>query len=186
MKQLVPSIEMTIGPFFPVEFGQGANDLTAFGGKPARGEVFEIAGRVTQEDGAPLFNLVLEIWQADANGIFSYPTDPRHPQADPNFHGWGRAATDAQGDFRFLTIRPGAYERRAPHVNLLLLHSGLTRQLQTVIFFEGEPANATDPVLASVEPAALRARLVAKKEVPGKYRFDIRLRGEGETPFFGD
>lgn len=186
MKRLVPTIEMTIGPFFPVEFGQGANDLTALGGKPARGEVIELAGRVTQEDGAPLFNVVLEIWQADANGVFADPADPRHAQADPNFPGWGRAATDAQGNFVFRTIRPGAYDRRAPHINLLVLYSGLVRQLQTVIFFEGERANATDPVLNSVEPAGVRGRLIAKQEAPGQYRFDIRLRGVGETPFFGD
>ena len=182
MKRFVPTGEMTLGPFFPREFGQGANDLTAFEGRPAKGEPLEITGRVVQADGSPLDNVVLEIWQADANGIFRDPADPRYAQADPNFFGWGRAATDAQGIYTFRTIRPGAYPGRAPHVNFLILYSGLMRQLQTVMFF----AKAGDPVLDAVEPAALRERLIAKSEGAARYRFDIRLRGEGETPFFDD
>jgi len=156
---------MTVGPFFPREFAAGVNDLAA----NARGEVIEITGRVVQADGRPLDNLVLEIWQADAGGRFD----------DPQFFGWGRAATDADGVYRFRTIRPGAPPGRAPHINFLLLYSGLMRQLQTVMFFD----DTRDPVLDSV-PA--RERLIAKKEAPNRYRFDLRLRGEGETPFFDD
>jgi protocatechuate 3,4-dioxygenase alpha subunit len=173
MKRLVPTGEMTLGPFFPREFGQGANDLTVLEGKPAKGEVIEITGKVTQGDGAPLDNAILEIWQSNAEGRFD----------DPAFFGWGRAATDASGVYRFRTIRPGAYAGRASHVNLLILFSGLMRQLQTVMFFED---NAADPVLNAVQPASARTRLVAVKERDDRYRFDIRLRGEGETPFFED
>ena len=161
---------MTLGPFFPREFAQGANDLTVAEGRKAPGEVIEISGRITQLDGKPLDNVVVEIWQADSRG--------RHDSAD--FFGWGRAATDAEGVYRFRTIRPGAHDDRAPHINFLLLYSGLMRQLQTVMFFEP----AKDPVLDAV-PAALRNRLVAKREGT-VYRFDLRLRGEGETPFFDD
>ena len=171
MKRLVPTGEMTLGPFFPREFGQGANDLTVVEGKQAKGEVIEITGRITQGDGAPLDNAILELWQAGADGRFD----------DPAFFGWGRAATDASGVYRFRTIRPGAYAGRAAHVNLLILFSGLMRQLQTVMFFE----NTDDPVLNAVQPADLRKRLIAKRE-GASYRFDIRLRGEGETPFFDD
>lgn len=167
MKRLVPTAEMTLGPFFPREFAQGANDLAA-GSK--EGEVIEIVGRVTQLDGAPLDNVVLEIRQSDSRGRFD----------SPGFLGWGRAATDAQGVYRFRTIRPGAPQGRAPHVNFLLLYSGLMRQLQTVMFF----ALAKDPVLDAVAPL-LRERLVAKREGT-VYRFDIKLKGEGETPFFDD
>jgi protocatechuate 3,4-dioxygenase alpha subunit len=172
MTRLVPTGEMTLGPFFPREFGHGANDLTSIEGKRAKGEIIEIAGRITQGDGAPLDNAIVEIWQANAQGRFD----------DPGFLGWGRAATDASGIYRFRTIRPGACERRAPHVNLLILFSGLMRQLQTVMFFE----DSADPVLDAVQPASRRNRLVAAKEKNGAYRFDIRLRGEGETPFFDD
>lgn len=167
MKKLVPTAEMTLGPFFPREFAQGANDLAAGAGG---GEVIEIAGRVTQMDGKPLDNLVLEIWQADSRGRYD----------NPAFQGWGRAATDAQGVYRFRTLKPGAPQGRLAHVNFLLLYSGLMRQLQTVMFFE----LGNDPVLEAV-PAALRERLVAQREGT-VYRFDIRLRGEGETPFFDD
>ena len=171
MKRLVPTGEMTLGPFFPREFGQGANDLTSIDGVKAKGEVIEITGRITQGDGAPLDNAIVELWQANAEGRFD----------DPAFLGWGRAATDPSGVYRFRTIRPGAYAGRAAHVNMLILFSGLMRQLQTVMFFE----NANDPVLDAVQPAALRERLVARRD-GSSYRFDIRLRGEGETPFFDD
>ncbi len=169
--RLVPTGEMTLGPFFPREFGQGANDLTVCEGRKAPGEVIEITGRVTQVDGKPLDNLILEIWQASAAGRYD----------DPAFFGWGRAATNADGIYTFRTIMPGAIPGRAPHVNFLLLFSGLMRQLQTVMFF----SPAEDPVLGAV-PAALRALLVARKEGANTYRFDIRTRGEGETPFFDD
>ncbi len=158
---------MTLGPFFPPEFAQGANDLTL---TLEKAEAIEIVGRVTQMDGRPLDNLVLEIRQADGRGRFD----------NPAFPGWGRAATDALGMYRFRTVRPGAPQGRLAHVNFLLLYSGLMRQLQTVMFFE----LASDPVLDAV-PASLRPRLVARREGT-VYRFDLRLRGEGETPFFDD
>jgi protocatechuate 3,4-dioxygenase alpha subunit len=164
VKRLVPTAEMTLGPFFPREFAQGLNDLAA--GAP---DAIEIAGRVTELDGVPLDNLVLEIWQADAAGRFD----------NPAFPGWGRAATDTQGNYVFRTIRPGAAHGRAPHVNFLLLYSGLMRQLQTTMYF----SDAADPVLAVVEA---KERLIAKQESPNRYRFDIRLRGAQETPFFDD
>ena len=163
MKRLVPTAEMTLGPFFPREFAAGANDLTRLDGRQVPGEVIEVTGRVAQLDGRPLDNVVLEIWQADAEGRY----------ANPDFFGWGRAATDAHGVYSFRTIKPGG---RAPSINFLLLYSGLMRQLQTVMFFDRAE-------LQEVEHAD---RLVAKKEGANRYRFDIRLRGEGETPFFED
>jgi len=162
--KLIPTAEMTLGPFFPREFAEGANDLAA-----GAGNAIEITGQVTELDGKPLDNLVLEIWQADAAGRFD----------NPDFVGWGRAATDAEGVFSFKTVKPGACAGRAPHINFLLLYSGLMRQLQTVMFFD----DAADPVLACVER---KERLIAKREAPNRYRFDIRLRGGEETPFFDD
>ena len=161
---------MTLGPFFPREFAQGANDLTVLEGRKAPGEPIEVSGRITQLDGRPLDNVVVEIWQADSRGRYDAP----------DFCGWGRAATDAHGVYRFRTVKPAAVEGRLPHINFLLLYSGLMRQLQTVMFFE----LGADPVLDAV-PAARRERLVAKR-VTGGYHFDIRLRGEGETPFYDD
>ena len=164
--KLIPTGEMTLGPFFPREFAQDASDLSV----GAKGEVIEITGRVMQVDGRALDNVVLELWQADSRGRFD----------NPDFFGWGRAATDANGVYRFRTIKPGAYEGRAAHINFLILYSGLMRQLQTTMFFE----LAKDPVLDAV-PAHRRQLLVAQREGT-VYRFDVRLRGEGETPFFDD
>jgi protocatechuate 3,4-dioxygenase alpha subunit len=183
---VIPTGEATIGPFFPPRYvDAGANDLTQLEGRKARGEAIEIAGCVRQEDGTALDNLVLEIWQADANGIYRHPADPRHAQADADFLGWGRAATGKAGDYAFRTIRPGAPAGRARHVNFMLMFSGLMRILRTTLYFPGEPANDADPVLAVV-PAARRQLLVAREEAPGRYRFDLKLRGEHETPFFDD
>ncbi len=184
-RRLIPTGEATTGPFFPPRYvDPGANDLTQLDGHRADGEVIEIAGVVRQEDGTPLDNLILEIWQADANGIYRHPADPRHRQADPKFSGWGRAATDKQGRYAFRTIRPGAPKGRARHVNFMAMFSGLMRILKTTMFFPGEP-NETDPVYKAV-PKARRPLLVATEEAPGRYRFDLKLRGAHETPFFDD
>ena len=166
MKRLVPTAEMTLGPFFPPEFAQGLNDLA-----PGAAEAIEITGRVTELDGKPLDNVVLEIWQSDPAGRFD----------NPAFPGWGRAATDARGEYRFRTLRPGAVPGRSPHVNFLVVYSGLMRQLQTTMFF----SDATDPVLHAVEPSR-RRYLVAQPTKANAFRFDIRLRGSDETPFFDD
>lgn len=183
---MIPTGEATLGPFFPPRYvDAGANDLTQLDGRKALGEVIRIAGCVRQEDGTPLDNLVLEIWQADAQGLYRHPADPRHAGADANFLGWGRAATDGSGSYAFRTVRPGAGAGRARHVNFMLMFSGLMRILKTTMFFPGESANEADPVLAAV-PAARRWLLIAREEAPGRYRFDLKLRGEHETPFFDD
>jgi len=175
---LIPTGEATVGPFFPPRYiDAGANDLTMLDGRKAKGEPIEIHGRVVQEDGAPLENLLVEIWQADAGGVYRHPADPREAQADPDFLGWGRAATDGQGNYRFRTIRPGAPAGRAPHINFMVMCSGLMRILKTAMFFE----DGNDPVLLAVPPSR-RSLLIAKNQ----YEFNIRLRGKGETPFFDD
>ena len=179
--KLIPTAEVTTGPFFPPRYvDEGASDLTACEGRKAKGEAIDIRGRVQQEDGSPLENLIVEIWQADSHGIYRHPADPRSARADPDFLGWGRAATDAKGNYRFRTIVPGAAQGRAPHINFMLMSSGLMRILKTTMFF----GNAADPVLMAV-PAPRRGLLIARKD-QGVYEFNIRLRGEDETPFFDD
>lgn len=178
---LIPTAEATIGPFFPPRYvDEGANDLTVLRGRKAKGEVIEIHGRVLQEDGAPLENLVVEIWQADAAGLYRHPADPRHAAADPDFLGWGRAATDADGRYRFKTIRPGAPQGRLAHINFIVMFSGILRILKTTMFFE----EGGDPVLEAVPP--LRRKLLISSRQKNIHTFDIRLRGENETPFFDD
>ena len=112
--------------------------------------------------------------------VYLEPRGVKGRYDNPKFSGWGRAATDAKGVYRFRTVKPGAPKGRIPHVNFLILYSGLMRQLQTVMFFELAP----DPVLDAV-PEKRRPLLVAHREGT-VYRFDLRLRGKGETPFFDD
>lgn len=166
---LVPTGEMTLGPFFPREFGKGNADLIASNKMSPQGEIF-IEGRVTQVDGKALDNVIVELWQASPEGRYD----------DPAFFGWGRAATDASGVYRFRTVMPGVVPGRARHVNLIILYSGLMRHLQTAMFFSPDP----DPVLDAV--AASRKALLIARQAGNTYSFDIRLRGEGETPFFDD
>jgi protocatechuate 3,4-dioxygenase alpha subunit len=187
----------TIGPYFPYDFVDGLEDLTHFNAVAAQGPRISIRGRVLEEGNRPTKNTILEIWQPDAGGIFRHPLDPRCSQADPGFRGWGRARTDALGNYRFLTVLPGSYSEasseasqpRCPHINVMILAIGLTRRLVTTIFFAGAPENVSDPVLDCV-PESMRPRLFATRQpLPGEiaeYAFDIVLRGENETPFFLD
>ncbi len=186
-----PSPYCTIGPFFPTQFADDCGDLTQFEGETARGQHIFLTGRVVEDGKVPVGNAILEIWQADANGIFRNPLDPRCLEADPAFFGWGRARTDAQGQYRFRTVMPGSYGDRRPHINMMVLAIGLTRRLVTTVFFADSRGDVQDPVLSCV-PEAARRRLVAVRDgsldatgVAG-YRFDIVLRGENETPFFVD
>src|SRR5215475_2124607 len=148
----IPSAFSTIGPFFPFAFVDDCNDLTRFEGKTAGGQHIWLVGRVVEEGSVPTGNTVLEIWQPDANGIFRHPLDPRSSQVDPGFFGWGRARTDRQGAYRFLTVLPGRSEEidgtlRCPHANLMVLAIGLTRRLVTTVFFSDPPGEVDDPVL---------------------------------------
>ena len=187
----------TTGPYFPREFSDGNEDLTRRDGATARGQHILLAGRVLELGEKPTWNMVLEIWQPDANGIFRHPLDPRFEQADPGFWGWGRARTAQDGGYRFRTVLPGSYPAsdgipRRPHINCAILGIGLTRRLVTTIFFPDTPENSGDPVLDCIPDVVLRRRLIARRdpsldaEGAHGYRFDVILRGEGETPFFVD
>ena len=185
-----PLSSHTIGPFFPKTFfREGDNDLArvAPGALPSRrGTPIRLHGRVLREGGLPCINAILEAWQADAAGRFRHPADPDWAQADPDFLGWGRAWTDAEGYYEFHTLLPGAFLDRAPHVNLLVMASGLMQPVATTLFFpQFAEANAADPML-NLLPPPLRPRLVASPDNDGGYRLDIRLRGSPaeETPFF--
>jgi protocatechuate 3,4-dioxygenase alpha subunit len=193
---LIPSPYCTIGPYFPNEFADDSSDLTQFDGKKAQGQHILLTGRVVEEGNVPTVNTILEIWQPDANGVFRHSLDPRCPQADPGFFGWGRARTNREGWYRFTTVLPGAYEengiKRCPHANLMALAIGLTRRLVTTVFFSDSPETVSDPVLNCVTDLGARRRLFATRDASldagglPAYRFDLMLRGENETPFFVD
>lgn len=193
-----PLSQHTVGPFFPADYFQpGDNDLTRIASEAApstKGCAFTLTGRVLKEGREPVANAILELWQADASGRFRHPADPEADKADPDFLGWGRAWSTAQGAFSFHSLRPGSYtengQRRAPHLNIIVMGIGLMRNAETTLFFPDFPEeNAQDPVL-SVLPEDLRPMLVMRDNgmVDGvqSYGFDILLRGPrgAETPFF--
>jgi protocatechuate 3,4-dioxygenase alpha subunit len=187
-----PSPYCTIGPFFPTQFAEDCSDLTRFEGKTARGQHIILTGRMVEEGNVPAGNAILEIWQADGNGVFRHPLDARCSEADPGFYGWGRARTNADGRYSFRTVMPGSYGGRCAHVNLMVLAIGLTRRLATTVFFGDSSREVDDPVLRCVTDQAVRRRLFAIRDelfdAAGAvgYRFDVVLRGENETPFFLD
>jgi protocatechuate 3,4-dioxygenase alpha subunit len=192
-----PSVWQTIGPFFPKRLAEPVlTDLTELRGKLARGTRITLSGQVKERDGLPVRNAVIEIWQPDAEGLFAHPADPRAGAADPNFLGWGRCTTDDNGWYRFRTIMPGRRAdntgaARLPHINMMLLASGVMRRLTTTVFFVDEPVSPDDPVLAAV-PQHARRRLMAHRapeldrSTDEGYRFDIIIQGAEETPFFLD
>jgi protocatechuate 3,4-dioxygenase alpha subunit len=180
----------TVGPFFSKALlHEGWNDLTSRG---AAGQPVVISGRVLDGDGAPVSDALLEIWQANAAGRYDHPDDARDTPRDPSFSGFGRVGSDAQGCFRFRTIKPGPVpganaSLQAPHINVSVFARGVLKRLVTRIYFPDEPLNAHDPVLNSLSDAARRATLIARPangESTLDLHFDIVLQGDNETVFF--
>lgn len=187
---LIHTASQTVGPFFKPSLGR--EGWNAVAGEKTRGERITMEGRVLDGDGVAVPDVMIEIWQANTDGRYDHPEDTHEARLDPNFHGFGRSATDADGRFSFATIKPGPLPGRgdamqAPHINLAIFARGLLRHLFTRVYFEGEPLNAKDPVLNLV-PANRRATLIARASNAGDstrtFRFDIRLQGDGETVFF--
>ena len=162
-----------------------------------KGERIRIEGRVFDGIGTVLKDVLIEIWQANAEGKYAHPADRQAGKSiDPHFRGWGRACTDFDsGHFFFETIKPGAVEGRngrtmAPHISAWIVARGINIGLHTRIYFSDEAAaNAKDPVINLIEWEARRKTLVAERTDrrsdagAAVYRFDIRLQGEGETVF---
>jgi protocatechuate 3,4-dioxygenase, alpha subunit len=182
-----PSPSQTVGPYFHIglawKFGA---DVAPPG---VAGERIEIAGRILDGEGRPVPDAMIETWQADAEGRYPHPEDPRSPEVDPRFRGFGRWPTDAAGAFRIATVKPGRVpgpdgRLQAPHLVCLVFMRGLLRHLVTRIYLPGDPANREDPVLSLVEPDR-RATLVARPgAAAGSFSWDVVLQGEAETVFF--
>ena len=157
------------------------------------GERIRLEGQVFDGLGLPLRDVLIEIWQADANGVYPSAADIQGKAVDPNFLGWGRTGADFEtGFWSFNTIKPGVVPGRkgttqAPHIALIIFARGINIGLNTRVYFEDEAeANAQDPVLKGIEWAPRRQTLIAKREErDGEvvYRFDIRVQGEDETVF---
>lgn len=163
-------------------------NLSAPTGTP-KGEVIEVAGRVLDAGGAPVTDAMVELWQANARGRYRSPDDRREEvPIDPHFIGFGRAATDDAGAYRFRTIRPGRVPGpgntlQAAHVALSVFGRGILKRLATRLYFADDEALTDDPVLAAV-PAERRATLIAERREDGTWWLDIVLQGPRETVFF--
>jgi protocatechuate 3,4-dioxygenase alpha subunit len=190
-----PYVHIGLAPY-AAGFDIFANDFgPAIAGPQAAGQRIVIEGLVVDGSGTPVRDVLVEAWQADAQGRYAHPADhQRGKTADPSFRGWGRACSDFEtGLWRFETVKPGSVAGRggaamAPHVNLWLVARGINVGLHTRLYFDDEPAaNAADPILNLIEWEARRMTLIARREmregVP-VYRFDVRLQGENETVFF--
>ena len=192
MPERTPS--QTVGPYLHIglvqgDYGQREIFTTVLADAGSAGPHIRIVGRVLDGEGNIVPDALIEIWQADAEGRYAHPADGR-PLSSNSFRGFGRCATDKDGGFAFDSIKPGRVPGpggvlQAPHINVGIFARALVKRLFTRIYFAGEPANASDPVLALV-PTDRRDTLMARPDAasPGLYRFDIRLQGAGETVFF--
>jgi protocatechuate 3,4-dioxygenase beta subunit len=187
--------EMT-GPLLGEGMVTGTDhDLTAQHPGEPLGERIVVEGRVLETGGRPVPGTLVEVWQANAGGRYRHDGD-RHPAPlDPNFSGAGRCLTDAEGRFRFVTVKPGAYPWknhpnawRPAHIHFSLFGRAFTQRLVTQMYFPGDPLFPYDPILGSV-PEAARERLVSRLDMDLTtpdwalgYRWDIVLRGREATP----
>jgi protocatechuate 3,4-dioxygenase, alpha subunit len=176
----------TVGPYFNIFLRSRAP--LAMVTPDTRGERISIEGVLYDGAGAPIPDGLVEIWQADAEGRYAHPDDPRSASADSTFYGYGWRHTGGGGEFRFETIKPGVVagpnERpQAPHILVSVMGRGILFRFITRLYFEDEAANAGDQVLQLV-PEARRHTVIARRVAAGRYRFDIRIQGDNETVFF--
>ena len=183
MPPLTPS--QTVGPFFAILVPERGRLRLRADGTP--GVQIRVEGSVRDGTGQAVSDALVETWQADEAGRYAHPDDPRHDGPDSAFAGFGRVHTDADGCFRIETVKPGRVpgpgRLQAPHLVVGLFARGLLARLVTRIYFDDEPSNAGDPILARV-PADRRSTLIAASRGGGLYGFEVVLQGPDETVFF--
>ncbi|HEV8251696.1 MAG TPA: protocatechuate 3,4-dioxygenase subunit beta [Gaiellaceae bacterium] len=176
------------------DLDSGDADLTAHGDGEPLGERIIVHGRVVDEDGRPVPGALIEIWQANAAGRYRHEVDGHPAPLDPNFAGAGRVLAGADGAYRFLTVKPGAYPWlnhpnawRPAHVHFSIFGRAFTQRLVTQMYFPGDPLFQFDPIFNSVRDPKARELMVARFDLDTTepewalaYRFDIVLR---RTPF---
>jgi protocatechuate 3,4-dioxygenase alpha subunit len=195
MPRLGQTPSQTVGPYFaygltPQQYGyafKGIADGTIVT-EDSVGERIRIEGRVFDGEGKPIPDALIEIWQADGEGRYAHPADPRRPNA--SFKGFGRfgTGTDTESRFIFETVKPGSIDgTQAPHINVVVFMRGVLVHAYTRIYFSDEAAtNEGDPVLTTI-PTGRRATLIAQRTETAAgivYRWDIRMQGDAETVFF--
>ena len=192
------TLSETTGPvFLPSDISPNDHDLTRQRASDPQGERIIVTGRVIDENNRPIPNTLIEIWQANAAGRYRHHRDEHAAPLDPNFTGFGRAFSDADGNYRFVTIKPGAYPWRnhrnawrPAHIHFSLFGRAFATRLVTQMFFPGDPLLAFDPIFQSTANERARNRLISAfdwettiPETALGYRFDIVLRGQESTPF---
>ena len=171
-------------------------DLTAHGAGEPLGEKIVVTGRVLDEDGRPVRNSLLEVWQCNAAGRYWHKREQHNAPLDPNFYGLGKMLTDDDGRYRFVTIKPGPYPWgnhdkawRPAHIHFSLFGNVYAQRLVTQMYFPSDPLFAYDPIFQSIEDLAARQRLISRFSLEHTvgdqmlgYEFDIVLRGRSATP----
>ena len=172
-------------------------DLTCRGAGSPLGQRIVVSGRVLEEDGRPVRESLIEIWQANAAGRYRHDVDCHDAPLDPNFDGAGRCVTDAEGRYSFVTIKPGCYPWpnhpnawRPAHIHFSLFGRAFSQRLVTQMYFPDDPLFPFDPIFGSVRDPRARERLISRFDlgttVPDRalgFTFDIVLRGVAATPF---
>ena len=195
------SASQTAGPYVHIGLAPGAAGFQIYdqelghdiAGPNVRGQRIRVEGLVIDGTGSAVKDVLLEVWQANADGYYAHPEGGK--EVEDGFRGWGRVITDFEtGEWGFDTVKPGAVMGRhgrpmAPHLNLWIVARGINLGLNTRMYFEDEAqANADDPVINLIEWERRRATLIARRDGErdgvARYRFDIRLQGEDETVFF--
>ena len=185
------------GPVYGHEsLQEGDNDLTRQHNGEPLGERIIVTGKVSDENGRPVPNTLIELWQANAAGRYIHVEEIHPAPLDPNFTGAGRAVTDENGVYRFVTIKPGAYPWgnhhnawRPAHIHFSLFGSSFVSRLVTQMYFPGDPLFQYDPIFHTVTDPKARERMVSRfnmeltqPEWALAYTFDIVLRGPNATP----
>jgi protocatechuate 3,4-dioxygenase beta subunit len=181
---LVATPRQTAGPFYPTKLPPDIdNDLVVLRGSAARAEgiVTHVMGRVLGIDGRPIPNPTVEIWQCDARGRYLHPDDTGGRPRDSAFQGYGRAVSDADGAYRFRTIKPVPYPGRTPHIHFAVEAPG-RRELVTQMYVAGEPLNERDGLYRQIRDLRQRAAVTVRLEPANGIeagaiagRFDITL-----------
>jgi protocatechuate 3,4-dioxygenase beta subunit len=177
-----PTPRQTAGPFYPRDFPvDDDSDLVTLSGRSgvAKGDILLLAGTVSDTSGTPRERVRVEIWQCNAFGRYHHPSDASGAALDPNFQGWGKFVTSADGAYRFRTIKPVPYPGRTPHIHFRVSGPGI-HELVTQMYVQGEPGNERDGVYRSLDPNARTAvtvrieRASSGNDLAG--RFDIVVR----------
>lgn len=178
---LLPTPRQSMGPFYPDVLPlDNDNDLVQVAGRGdlAKGEITDLSGRVVDQDGQPVAGALVEIWQCDANGRYLHSRDTRAVPRDPNFQGYGRYTTGADGRYRFRTIKPVPYPGRAPHIHFAVSAPGRD-PLVTQMYVRGAPENGRDWLLNGVrDPAAREALLVSFEPAPDNQLAELKAEFE--------